>query len=212
MSRVEAVSAEQAARVGVGIAGVEQMRWSTLWTCEKWSEDACDHVRRKLGLAPQAEVSSALLRTLIPVPDLGVEERPGNLLLNEGIQRMLDLLIGAAGVAFNNANAFIGVGDTATAAAATQTELAAAALAANRFYKGMVAGFPARTNQTVDFRSDFASAEANFTWSEWTIAAGATGASGAGFLTGTTNLNRKVESLGGKVTGVWTLTLSVTLS
>lgn len=138
----------------------------------------------------------------------------GNILVNEGIQRLLDLLIAAGGVSYNNANAFIGVGDTTTAEAASQTELAAAT---NRFYKAMrSAGFPVRpgTNgaQSVDWASDFTTTEANYAWQEWTISAGATTASGAGFTTGTTNLNRKVQSLGTKTTGTWTLTATVTIS
>jgi len=76
----------------------------------------------------------------------------------------------------------------------------------------MNATFPSRSSQTVSWQSDFTSSEANFAWAEWTIAAGATTASGSGFLVGTTNLNRKVSSLGTKVTGTWTLTGQVTIS
>jgi hypothetical protein len=43
------------------------------------------------------------------------------------------------GTGWNNANAFLGVGDSSTAEAATQTELQAAT---NRFYKAMNATFP----------------------------------------------------------------------
>jgi hypothetical protein len=156
-------------------------------------------------------ITSEALRSLGLEPD-EIEFVEGNLLLNEGIGRVWDLAIAAGGTAFNNANAFIGVGDTATAEAASQTELLATQNAANRFYKGMVASYPQRTNQTVDWRSDFTSTEANFAWQEWTIAAGATTASGSGFLVGTINLNRKVQSLGTKTTGTWTMTGSVTLA
>ena len=156
-------------------------------------------------------ITSDVLRRLVGEPEEAVEIA-GNLLLNEGIQRLEDLLIAAGGTAYNNANAFIGVGDTNTAEAATQTELLATQNAANRFYKAMVASYPQRTNQTVDWRSDFTSTEANFAWAEWTISAGATTASGSGFLVGTTNLNRKVQSLGTKATGTWTMTGSVTIS
>jgi len=158
-------------------------------------------------------VTSDWLRKLLIEPD-AVEEREGNLLLNEGIQQMLDLMIAAlnnqtAGNAYNNGSSYIGVGDSSTAEAATQTELQAAT---NRFYKGMVATYPQRTNQQVDWRSDFTTTEANYTWAEWSVSAGATTASGAGFTTGTKNLNRKVQSLGSKTTGTWTLTASITFS
>jgi hypothetical protein len=184
--------------------------WQTVWTCEKWSEEACEFVRRKLDLPDWAEISSALLRPLVPAEELVVV--PGNLLLNEGIQRLLDLLIAAGGATYANASAYIGVGDTNTAEVATQTELQAAQNAANRFYKAMNATFPSRAAQTVTWQSDFTSTEANFHWQEWTISSGATTASGAGFLVGTTNLNRKVQDLGTKATGTWTLSSAVTVS
>jgi hypothetical protein len=111
--------------------------------------------------------------------------------------------------AWGNTNAFLGVGDSSTAEAATQTELQAAT---NRFYKAMNATFPSRSSQTVTFQSDFTSAEANYVWAEWSVSAGATTASGAGFTTGTTNLNRKVAALGTKSTGTWTLSGQLTLS
>lgn len=157
-------------------------------------------------------ITSDALRRFVGVPDLDVQFVPGNLLLNEGIQRLEDLLIGAGGTTYANANAFIGVGDTNTAEAATQTELQATANAANRFYKGMNATFPSRSNQTVTWQSDFTSGEANFAWNEWTIAASASSASGSGFLIGTTNLNRKVQSLGTKATGTWTYSGTITIS
>lgn len=178
---------------------------------EKWSEDACSFARRKSGLIIP-EVSSELLRRHVGNPDIGVLEVPKNLLLNEGIQRLEDLLIGAGGAAFNNAGTYIGVGDTNTAEAATQTELQATENAANRFYKVMNATFPSRASQTLSFQADFTTSEANFVWAEWTIAAGATTASGGGFLVGTTNLNRKVAALGTKTTGTWTFTGQVTIS
>jgi hypothetical protein len=163
-------------------------------------------------------ISSAELRRIVGEAEV-VDEIQGNLLLNEGIQRLMDMTMIATPVTnqtatnpWSNANSFIGVGDTATAAAATQTELQAAAAAANRFYKAMNATFPSRSNQTCTFQSDFTATEANFAWQEWTISASTTGASGAGFLTGTTNLNRKQESLGTKATGTWTLSGAVTLS
>lgn len=199
------------ATVAVALDGAwETIRYQTIWTCEKWSEDICDFARKSLGLAKDAAVGSVQLLGIAP-PD-ECEVIYGNILVNEGIQRMLDLLIGAGGTTFANANAFIGVGDTATAAAATDTELLATANAANRFYKGMVATWPQRTSQTVDWKSDFTTTEANFAWQEWTVAAGATTASGSGFLVGTTNLNRKVQSLGTKASGTWTMTASITFS
>lgn len=224
---------------------VEKPHYNFTWLCEKWSEEAVVFARRKcehLGIShiigpentehpdflrPNQKVevptlmpieygiSSAVLRLLVGEPEEAVEIQ-GNLLVNEGIQRLQDLTMIAtvtsnqvAANPWSNANAYLGVGDSNTAEAATQTELQAAS---NRFYKAMNATYPLRASQTVTFQSDFTSAEANFVWAEWAVAAGATTASGSGFTTGTTNLNRKVAALGTKSTGTWTLSGQLTIS
>jgi hypothetical protein len=69
-------------------------------------------------------ISSQMLRALVGSPEEAIEIE-GNLLLNEGIQRFMDMTMIATltGTGWNNANAFLGVGDSSTAEAATQTEL-----------------------------------------------------------------------------------------
>src|SRR3972149_642104 len=132
----------------------------------------------------------------------GGSEGEGNLLLNEGITRLMNLLIGGGGTAFNNANSYIGVGDSTTAAAATQTGLQAAT---NKLYKVMSASYPSIANQTVTFRAAFGSSEANFAWEEFTVANGSSDAS--------ENLNRKISSQGTKSSGqTWTVDLAITFS
>lgn len=228
------------------LASVEFSHYSFDWLCEKWSEEAVEFAQRKLdrlgishlpganreitvfrdgaptrkivvpSLLPIKEgISSAALRELVGPPEEATEIQ-GNLLLNEGIQRLEDLTMIAtvtsnqvAANPWSNANAYLGVGDSATAEAATQTELQAAT---NRFYKAMNATYPSRSNQTVTFQSDYTTTEANFVWAEWAVAAGATTASGAGFTFGTTNLNRKVAALGTKASGTWTLSGQATFA
>jgi hypothetical protein len=126
----------------------------------------------------------------------------GNLLLNEGIQAMLDLLIGAGSpTAYNNANAQIGVGDSNTAEAAAQVDLQAST---NKTWKAMEATYPSRSNQTVTFRSVFASADANYAWNEFSVRNGATADK---------NLNRKVSAQGTKASGqTWTVDVAITVS
>ena len=177
----------------------EDFHWSFLWICEKWSEDAVNFTRKKLHLPKTAEVSSAMLRKVLIKPEME-EEIPGNLLLNEGIQLMLDLLVGAGGTTYANATAQIGVGDSVTAEVATQVDLQAAT---NKLFKGMNATFPSRAAQTTSWQSDFTTAEANYAWAEWSIR----NSSGAD-----KNLNRKVQALGTKASGTWTLTGQVTIS
>lgn len=130
-----------------------------------------------------------------------VRRGKGNLLLNEGIDEMLKLLTGEGGTAYSNANARIGVGNGNAAAAATQTALQGGSTKLN----AMESGYPtAISSQQVVFRSSFASGEANFAWEEWTVDNGAAG---------NKNLNRKVASLGTKVSGTtWVFTVTITLS
>lgn len=123
-----------------------------------------------------------------------------NILVNAGIQLMEDLLIGAGGTVFSNANAHIGVGNSNTAAAAGQTDLQGA----SKTRKAMESGYPQRSGQTVSFRSVFGSSDANYAWEEFAIFNNAS--------TGTM-LNRRVENKGTKASGeTWTVTCNITIS
>ena len=131
-----------------------------------------------------------------------VIEGEENCLLNSGIDEIWDLVTGAVSGAshiFDNAAAQIGVGDSNTAANATQTDLQAAT---NKTYKGMESGYPTSTSQKVTFKASFGSTEANYAWEEWVVK----------HSTSAICLNRKVESLGTKSTGTWTLEVEISLS
>jgi hypothetical protein len=123
----------------------------------------------------------------------------GNLLLNNGIDEMWDLIVGDSANHFNNAGAQIGVGDSSTAASATQTDLQAAT---NKAYNGMDSGYPASASQKATFKASFGDSEGNFAWNEWVVKQATSGKC----------LNRKVESLGTKTSGTWTLEVNITLS
>jgi len=130
-----------------------------------------------------------------------VIEGEGNCLLNTGIDEMWDLVTGVVSGAdhiFDNSHAQIGVGDSSTAADATQTDL----LGTNKAYKGQETGYPTVGTQKVTFKSSFGDTEANFTWNEWVVKQS----------TSAICLNRKVDSLGTKTSGTWTLEVSITLS
>jgi hypothetical protein len=157
----------------------ERFRYRTEWTITKYASDADFAAGRAFEVCPL----------------------PGNILVNTGIQLMADLLIGAGGTVYSNANAYLGVGDSSTAESASQTDLQAAT---NKLRKAMSASYPARSGQTITFRAVFGSSDANFNWNEFAVF----NASTAG-----TMLNRKVSSQGTKASGqTWTLDLAITFS
>jgi hypothetical protein len=132
------------------------------------------------------------------------EERviEGNLALQEGIVALFNLLCGETETAFSEANAYLAVGDSNTAAADTQTGLQAVT---NKLYQAMDTGYPvvgAAADKKVTFRATFGSDDANFAWEEWSVANGDSDSAD--------NLNRKVASLGTKSAGSsWQLTVEI---
>jgi hypothetical protein len=160
----------------------EDIKWNVKWTLEKYRGNLPTDEDRKL-FKPYEVINGE-----------------GNLLLNEGIDELWDLVTGAGGTAYNNANARIGVGNGNAAAVATQTALQGGSTKLN----AMEATYPLSTSQAVTFRSSFGDGEAEFAWEEWTIDNGASADK---------NLNRKVVSLGTKASGAtWVFTVTVTLS
>jgi hypothetical protein len=181
---------EQGLRPAVAGAGalIERGEYafrSGVWRLEKYEDESVQwHVERGLTAQPYEE----------PL------EWP-NAYINGGSQVMLDLLIGAAGTPFSNANAYIGVGDSSTAPAASQTDLQAAT---NKTYKAMDSTFPSRSGQVMTWKSSFASGDANYVWAECALLNGNNPPTAK-------MLSRIAQAMGTKVAGtVWTLTYTVT--
>lgn len=133
----------------------------------------------------------------------------GNLLMTAGALQLWKALRGDGSLtAFSNANSYLGVGDSSTAASAGQTDLQAAT---NKTRKAMDSTYPKvgtadslDADNKVRFQSTFGTSDANYAWNEW----GTFNASTAG-----TMLNRKAEALGTKVnTATWQLQVTITLS
>lgn len=102
---------------------------------------------------------------------------------------------------FNNANAYLGVGDSSTAFSSAQTDLQAAT---NKLRKAQEATYPQRSSNALTYRSLFGTADANFAWAEW----GVFNASSGGEM-----LSRKVEALGTKTSAAsWQFTVTLTIS
>lgn len=125
-----------------------------------------------------------------------------NIILDTGANEMLKLIGGVSGaVAFSAANAKIYVGDDATAEAASQTGVLATT---NKAFAAMDTGYPSVSGRTIVFRASFDDSSANFAWRESAV----TNGSGVGAI----SMNRKVSSLGTKVTGTWTLQITISLT
>ena len=178
---------------------IDKIGWKAKWRIDKFKD-------------PHDEIASALqagmpittaLRTYAEA-FICTEEFEANVALNEGLQELIDIICGLPGppTKWDNSNARLGVGDSNTAENATQTGLQAAT---NKTYKAMDTSYPARTNQTAEWRATFGTSDANYAWEEYTVVNGANDAG--------KNLNRKTSSKGTKASGeTWTLSLQITFS
>ncbi len=175
----------------------ETANWHPIWDIDKF----LDPIGQVAKLS-QRGMSIARLNRMFTKQYIGRGRFKGNLLLNGAINTAWGLIAGAGGTAFNNLNAFIGVGDSTVAAAATQTGIQAVT---NRLNKAMDATYPlAAASQQEVWRSTFASADANFAWNEITV---------SNANTFTSALNRLVSTMGTKASGAtWIATLTITLS
>lgn len=133
---------------------------------------------------------------------IGTSIKEGNLLLNEGINALWNLLAGqGAETNYGNANARVGVGNSAAAVVATQTALQGASTA----FVAMDATFPTTgSSQQAVFRGTFGTGVANFAWEEYTVDNG---------VTPNKNLNRVLSAEGTKTSNqTRVLTITITLS
>lgn len=165
-------------------------------TVEKRTDEV-EELRRIL-LGKGLSAIDARARAMRDVRPFEVVEGDYNAMVDVGINALLLLLVGGGGTAFNNANAFLGVGSSTTVWNTTQT-----ALITQLARSGMVTSYPTTGTKKQTFKSDFAGSTGDGAWQEW----GIFNASTAG-----TMLSRKVESLGTKSGGTWTLTVDFSLT
>lgn len=165
-------------------------------TVEKRSEEYEQY--RQMLLARGFKVHEADAKASRDVAPWEVVEGDYNAMVDAGINAALLLLVGGGGTAFNNANAYLGVGSSTTAWATGQT-----ALTTQLARVAMKATYPVTGSKKQTFASDFTGATGDGAWQEW----GIFNAAAAG-----TMLSRKVESLGTKSGGTWTLTVDFSLT
>ena len=176
----------------------DKIGWKTHWRIDKF-QDPKDEISKAL----QASLTLGEAQKQFPNAHIATEEWDSNIALNEGLGELIDLICGlGTPTKWDNANARIGVGDSNTAEAATHTGLQAAT---NKTYKAMDTSYPTRAGQMAEWRSTFASGDANYSWQEYTVVNAATDAG--------KNLNRKIADKGTKASGEsWTLSVQLTFS
>jgi hypothetical protein len=119
-------------------------------------------------------------------------------LLDEGADELIRLICGiGTPTAWDNSNAYTGVGDGTTAFDPTHTDLQGS----NKTYKIQDATYPQLiANQKARFRTTFGSAEGNHAWEEFTVSNTSDGSG--------KNLMRILSSKGTKASGeTWELTI-----
>jgi len=175
----------------------EFVKVMTRATVEKRTDDY--QIVRDLLLNKGLTAYEADLRAAREVPAYEVIHGDYNAMVDNGINALLLLLVGGGGTAYNNANARLGVGSNAAAWGTTQTDLQTILSK-----QGMKATFPTTGTKKQTFASDFAGTAGDGAWAEWAIFNSASANTGM--------LSRKVESLGTKSGGTWTLTIDFALS
>jgi hypothetical protein len=137
----------------------EFVRVMTHATVEKRTEDYDEALGRHLARgASRFEAETRAARAARPH---GVVVEDHNAMVDNGIDLAQLLLVGGGGTAFTNANARLGVGDSATAWATTQTDLVAAT---NKLRNGMNATYPVTGSKRQTVRTDFLTGGANRVW------------------------------------------------
>ncbi|MGD0204153.1 MAG: hypothetical protein ABSC20_09655 [Candidatus Bathyarchaeia archaeon] len=174
----------------------------TRWTIFKFSdEDGLIEKLLKKGFT-QEHIANLFPHRLLGISRfIGHPNAKGNLCLNTGIQGFEKLIAGLSSPpnAWSNTYAYLGVGDSTTAAAATQTDLQASS---NYTYVAMASGYPSQSSQTLSWQASFSSAVANYAWNEFVVTNASSKGSGV-------VLNRLVSSQGTKTSGqTWKKLLS----
>lgn len=208
LSTIAAREVDEVARA-LQLGAADGARWTVHAHVDKWSEDATRWARRRLAIpAPRA----ADFERLRLRPDLGVVDRPGNLLVTAGLTRLMSLLNGAGGQAVTNTATRMGTGNGAGTAAIGDTDLSASAGSANRWFQIADATFPSVATNVLTMKSTWASADGNYAWNEWGIDIGTPTVTSSATVNATLLNHKTSAALGTKTTGSWALTVTITIS
>lgn len=201
------------------MTALEGINWNCHVSVDKWDDDAVAWVQRKTGLvAPKASDLARLVRPYETVEG----PTPGNVLTTVGLAQLNATLLNASGqrqwVASSAGSGFSGlaVQDGTTAEAVGDTDMQGT----NKSYLQCDDTFPTHSNGVITFKASWQTGDGNFAWNGYGAVVGNASASamtGAADTTKPANwvlLNHKVSgvSLGTKASGVWALTMTLTIS
>jgi hypothetical protein len=141
---------------------------TTLWNATRWDAHQTAWAGQRLGDGRFVQPTADDFRALNIEP-YAVSEVEGNLITNAGWTRLMNLLTNqGATQALDATHARVGVGNGATAETYADTDLAAAAGSANRWFQ-LVSGAGALGTRTLTFAATFGTADGNFAWTEFGI-------------------------------------------
>jgi hypothetical protein len=201
--------AHAAERIGVGVQAPlgESGRGTTHWRIDRWDDEQTRWVKTRSGLV--APTGADFMR--LGVRPYETSEVVGNLITNAGWTRLMNLLTNqGATQAYDATHTRVGVGNGTTPAEAyADTDLAAAAGSANRWFQ-LVSGAGTLGTRTLTFAATFGTADGNFAWNEVGIDQG----TASGNTVTAPLLNHKVGiAQGTKASGqTWTASAALTFA
>lgn len=201
---LDIASADEVLAVASGNPLRDVSHATTNWMFRRWDAEQTAWAAGRLGRGPTDADFDALR-----IDPYGETEHHGNLVLNAGWTRLMNLLTNqGATQAYDATHCRIGAGNGSTAAAYTDTDLSASAGSANRWFQ-LVSGAGTLGTRTLAWSASFGTADGNFAWAEFGIDAG----TASGNTVTAPLLNRAVSSQGTKVSGqTWTATATLTFT
>lgn len=219
--RLESTGGKETAKLYARIAngdGVHETGWARV---DKYDDDMVTYAQRRYWnmyqLPEQSYTPTKEHFDLLKISPYETVIVDGNAMTTQGLGQLTNFLIGTGSlVGLTATTTRLGVGDGSTAFAAADTDLSAASGSTHRWFQ-IVDSAPTRvtttvTNDSIQAVATFATGDGNFVWNEWALnTSTATPASSNAVIAGTF-WNRKVSSLGTKVSGSWALTVKLAFS
>lgn len=197
--------------VGAGAALPDRSFGTTRWTVQRWDEEQTAWAMKRLSLGMMPPKLTDQVFRGMRVRPYEVSEVEGNLITNAGWTRLMNLLTNQGATQALTATAVrIGVGNSNTAEAYADTDLGAAAGAANRYFQP-VSGVGTLGTRTLAFSATFGTADGNFAWNEVGLDVGTPTVAG-GTTVGALLFNHKAGIAQGTKAAGQTWTATATLS